>query len=455
MKSFLEPQSVAIVGISRKSGPGAYNLMENMIRFGYQGRIYPVNPQAREILGVKAYRQVKEIGHRIDLAVITTPREVALKVLRQCAEAGVRGAIVVSQGFADADKQGRALQKEMVSLARGSGMRILGPNTLGVVNYFQRFTTSFMPLEEECAPVGLVCQSGIFFVGASNLVGPLGKGIDLGNACDVGFREALEAFALDPDIRVITVHMEGIQRGREFLETAARVARRKPVVVLKTGRSESAARAAASHTGSLTGDFHVHRAALRQAGLLVVEASQWMRPAVKTLLYLPPMRGNRVAVITFTGGGAIMAVDILEQNGLRLAPLSRKTLEPIARLSPSWLPVGNPVDIWPAVMRHGVEKVYSTALRAVLRDPQVDAALCIALAPRLPEFSFLDASGALNRVLLEEDLGKPVVAWLYGPNVKEVGEGFEKERRILVYQTLERAAWALSLLKGRPPLQPG
>jgi acetyltransferase len=446
MKVFLEPRCVAIVGISRRSGPGSFNLMENMINFGYEGEIYPVNPNAEEVLGKRAYPSVSSIGREMDLAIIVTPREAVMEVLKDCARTGVCGAIVVSQGFADADDVGRALQEEMAALARDSGMRILGPNTLGVVNHFGRFTTSFMPFEEECAPVGLVCQSGVFFAGSRSLVGPIGKGVDLGNACDIGFEECLEAFADDPQIKIIALHVEGVRDGRRFMKAAAVAAGRKPVVVLKAGRDESASVAAASHTGSMAGDFRLFQAALGQAGVLMIEGTQWMKDAIRALLFLPPMRGDRVAVITFTGGGAIMALDLLEERGLKLARLSKVSLEPIAKLSPSWLPLGNPVDIWPAIMRHGAQKVYATALRSVLMDPQVDAILCISIAPRIPEDSFLDASKALNEVLMEDGVpAKPVVAWLYGPNIEEIQRSMEVNRRMMVFHSLERAVWALSL----------
>lgn len=448
MKHFMEPKSVAIIGISRRSGPGSYNIMENMLNDGYQGKIFPINPQAVEILGIKAYPNVREVAQTTDLAIISLPRDLVLKSVAECIEVGVKAIIVVTQGFADADARGKELQHEMVTLAKENSVKILGPNTLGVVNNFNRFTTSFMPLIREKAPVGLICQSGIFFVGAANFCGRIGKGIDIGNACDIGFYEALEYMGADPDIKVIAIHMEGLEQTRQFLSLATRVTGEKPLIVYKTGQSETGAKAAASHTGSMAGHYKIYEAALKQAGLLLLDEDGQMSDAVKTLLCQPPLRGDRIAVITVTGAGGIIASDALEKYGLQLASLSEKTLNTISKLSPEWMPIGNPMDIWPAVMKHGLKVVYPEALKVILGDPNVDGILFISIASELPQFEFLDVSEEVNQVISGESQ-KPVVTWLYGPNLNEISERFEKEKRITVYQTIEKAAWSLSLLRKR------
>ena len=448
MKYFLEPKSVAIIGISRRSGPGSYNLMENMIQYGYEGEIFPINPKANEILGAKAYPSVNDVGRKIDLAIITLPRDLVVKSVKECIGAGIKAIIVVTQGFGDADAQGRAFQNEMVAAARRNGVRILGPNTLGVVNNFNRFTTSFMPLNREKAPVGLICQSGIFFVGAAVFSGLIGKGIDIGNGCDLGFYEALEYLGEDPETKIIAIHMEALEHTEPFLSLASRIVRKKAIVALKTGKSKTGARAAASHTGAMAGHYEIYRAAMKQAGLLVLDEDGQMNDAVKTLLYQPPLKGDRIAVITVTGAGGIMAIDALEQHGLEMAALSESTIRTLADLSPEWLPIGNPLDIWPAVMKHGLKNVYQTVLESVSEDPNVDGILCMCIAPNLPDFDFLDVSHALNQVVPGKK-EKPVAVWLYGPNVEEIAKRFEKKKNILVHQTIEKAAWSLSLLRKR------
>jgi acetate---CoA ligase (ADP-forming) len=448
MKDFMEPESVALIGISRKTGPGSFNIMENMIGFGFRGRIYPVNPNMSEILGRKAYPNIREVKETVDLAVVSTPRETTLAILADCVAAGVKAAIVVNQGFADADDYGKSLQREMSKIAKRDGMRILGPNTLGVINNYNGFTTSFMPVTKEQVPIGLICQSGIFFVGAREFSRHIGKGIDIGNGCDIGFCEALSYLGEDPAIRLIAIHMEGLNQGREFLRLAERIAKEKAVIVHKTGRSDRGAAAAVSHSGSMAGNYPVTRAALKQAGVIVLDEDGEMTHAVKTLLHLPPMKGNRVAVITFSGAAGIMITDALERYGLSLAALSPQTIETVARLSPKWMPLGNPLDIWPAVMLNSPARAYAMALRAVLKDPHVDGVICVAIGPKVPDYVFLDVSDALKEVT-EELPNKPVAVWLYGPNPEQIGERFESTKRIMVYPTLEIASWALSILRVR------
>jgi len=448
MKAFMEPKSVALIGISRKSGPGSFNIMENMIYYGYKGRIFPVNPKAREILGIKVYPTIRSVREEVDLAVISTPRENTLSILEDCVAAKVKAAIIVNQGYADADDEGKKIQQGILEVARRGGMRVLGPNTLGVLNNFNGFTTSFMPIGKERSPVGLICQSGIFFVGAVEFSGTIGKGIDIGNACDIGFYDALRYLGDDPDIKIIAIHMEGLNQAREFVSLAARVVKEKPIVVLKTGSSEKGAASAMTHSGTMAGNYHVYRAALQKAGVTFVEEEGKMVYAMKTLGSLPPMKGSKVAVITFSGAAGIMISDALEKHGLRLASLTANTVRSVAELSPEWMPLGNPLDIWPAVMKHGAAKAYSIALRAIMNDPNVDGVICVAIAPEMPAFSFLDVSEALNEVM-EEAPPKPVVAWLYGPNPLEMTKQFESGKRIMTYPTLELAAWSLSILRDR------
>jgi acyl-CoA synthetase (NDP forming) len=446
MKNFMEPESVALIGITRKSGPGSFNVMENMIRFGFSGKVFPINPNAKKILGKKAYHNVRSVKEEVDLAVISTPREDTVNILKDCVAAKIKAAIVVNQGFADADRRGKEIQREITRIAKRDGIRVLGPNTLGVLNNFNNFTTSFMPISKEKTPVGLICQSGIFFVGAREFSGTIGKGIDVGNACDIGFYEALKYLGNDPDIRIIAIHMEGLTKGKEFLSLAKKVVKKKPIIILKTGSSETGAKAAISHSGTMAGNYQVYKASLKQAGVIFLKEDGQMTYAVKTLLNLPTIKGNRIAVITYSGAAGIMVSDSLERYNLKLSALSPETIKEVAELSPDWMPLGNPLDIWPAVMKHGTQKAYSVALKAVMNDPQVDGVICIAIAPKLQEFSFLEVSKSLNRAI-EGLPAKPVVAWLYGPNLEEISIRFESKKRIMIYPTLELAAWSLSLLR--------
>ncbi|MEJ2024540.1 MAG: CoA-binding protein, partial [Deltaproteobacteria bacterium] len=221
-----------------------------------------------------------------------------------------------------------------------------------------------------------------------------------------------------------------------------------PIVLFKTGQSAAGARAAASHSGSMAGHYDLYRTACKKAGILFMENDGRMYDAVHGLLCQPLLRGNRIAVITVTGAGGIMATDALEKNGLQLAHLSRQTITTLADLSPEWMPLGNPLDIWPAVMKHGMGNVYGRALEAVLTDPGVDGVLCISVALDTRTFPSLDISESLTTAAAQRNQ-KPVVAWLYGPGREEITAKLEQGNTISVHRTIESAAWSLSLLRER------
>jgi acetate---CoA ligase (ADP-forming) len=247
--------------------------------------------------------------------------------------------------------------------------------------------------------VGLICQAGIFFVGAMEFSGTIGKANDIGNACDIRFYDALEYLGENPDIKIIAIHMEGLNRAKEFASLAARVVKEKPIVVLKTGSSERGAVSAMTHSGTMEGNYNVYKATLQKVGVTFLEESGKMLYAVKTLASFPPMKGSSVGVITFSGAAGIMVSDALERHGMRLSSVTAKTIRSVAGLSPELMPLGNPLDIWPAVMKHGTAKAHSIALRVVMNDPNVDGVICVAIAPEMPAFSFLNVSEGINAVV--------------------------------------------------------
>ena len=439
----MEPESVAIIGVSRLTGPGSLNILENLINAGFSGRIYPVNPNADEILGLKCYHSVLDIPDAIDLAVITTGRSVVPRVVHECTQRGIKALIIVGQGFADGDEEGKELQSEIVRIAREGGARILGPNTFGVVNAFNNFTSAFMELEMKKVPIGIIAQSGFFFVGLPKFT-VLGKGIDLGNACDIDFADALEYFEDDPQIKLILLHIEGAKDGRRFMEVAGRVAKRKPIVALKTGKGEEGARAARSHSGSLVGRDEVYDAAFRQHGLIRASDVEEFHDLAKAFLRLPLMKGRGIGIITITGAGGIIALDAGQRYNLHLAKLSPETLSTIGALAPPWQTLENPADIWPAMMiaGHPLDQVFKTTLGAFLADDNVHAVVVIfaAFPTQLPLFPVEDLFQIADR------FEKPVVCWLYGTEPDELASMIEREGRIVVFPTLDRAMRALSRL---------
>ena len=439
---FLSPRSVVFIGVPRKSGPGSLNPIDNLRNWGYEGRVAIVHPHVREIAGIPVLPSASELNVEIDLAIVSTPRETVPAIIRECGQKGIRAVIVTNQGFAESDWRGKELQREMLAEADRFNMRILGPNTLGVSNAFHRFNSSFMPLHREEAPIGLICQSGVFFVGVNQLVGGMGLGIDVGNACDVTAVDALEWLGEDERIRVIALHAEEIRDGKRFLEVAERVGRRIPIVALKTGRSQEGATAAASHSGSLSVDDRMVDAAFQKAGVLRADETQDQADLVRGFVRLPPMKGPRVAVVTLTGAGGIILLDAMERYGLELSRFSQRTINGIQRLSPDWMSLTNPTDIWPAVMKNGMRKAYGTALRDALADPNVDGVLCVALGLADAEQQHLGAEDVIQQ--LSENSRKPVVTWVYGPYAEETARRLERYGRALSVRSLERGVRVLA-----------
>lgn len=439
---FLAPRSVVFVGVPRKSGPGSFNPVDHLRQWGYQGEIHLVHPHVREIAGLPVLESVSSMDKPADLAVISTPRETVPGVVEECTKKGIRALIVTNQGFSEADAKGRELQQAMVKEAERYGARIMGPNTLGAINAFDRFTTSFMPLEREELPVGLVCQSGVFFVGSPQLIGGVGVGVDLGNSCDVDLVDAIEWLGSDTRLRCLAVHAEEVSGGRRFFSAAREVSIRIPVVLLKTGRSPEGARAASSHSGSMAGEDAIVDAAARKAGLIRVHETEDVIDLMRGFLRLPPMRGGKVAIVTLTGAGGIILLDTLHECGLETATLSDDTLRRLRELSPPWMPLGNPVDIWPALMKHGMQRVYKLVLEDVLRDPEVDGVLCVALGVAPAEQAHLTATEVIQEC--SEKADKPVVVWFYGSHGQEAQAQVEKHGRALAVPSLERGVRLLA-----------
>jgi len=448
MKLFFEPRSVAILGVSRKTGPGAFNIVECLQLHGYQGKVYPVNPNAREILGIRCYPSVEDIREPVDLAVVSLDRDQVLLAVESCVKGGIKAVVVVSQGLADIGKEGKILQDKIRDLARAGGARIVGPNTMGVVNNFHNFTTSSLPLVKFHSPVSIICQTGIFITGFYTFTGPMGKAIDLGNTCDVDFADVLEYYAADPNTQIVVLHIEGIQDGRKFLQAARKVTPHKVVLALKTGRTEMGAQRAASHSGSMAGKDFLYSAAFKQSGIIRARDSEELSDLVKGFSCLPLPRGNRIALLTYTGGGAVMAVDRMMELNLPLAPLSPGTVEKLSPFNPPWLPLGNPLDMWPSVMKHGVRPMYKTYLQEVLKDSQFDAVLCIILSPQLPGQEYFDVSDEIIEAATRFPT-KPIVVWAYGPDLGKITEKLDASGRVVILPSAERAIQLFHVLLGR------
>ena len=383
---------------------------------------------------------MRDVPERVDLAVVSTPRSEVRGVVRQCIEKGIRAITIVTQGFADANEEGARMQSELVRMAREGGARIMGPNTFGTCNAFTSFTSAFTPVEMKQVPIGFMCQTGVFIAGIPGFA-MLGKGIDLGNASDIDFADGLEYFEHDPQVKVVFLHVEGLPNGARFMEVARRVSRRKPILALKTGRGEQSAEAMQSHTGTLAGSDQVYEAAFRQSGVMRVDDIDEFEDFTRAYLRVPPMTGSGVAVITVAGGAGIMAIDAAEKYGLRLATLHPDTLEGIAPLAPPWQALGNPADIWPAIMiqRRRLDEVCYTIADAFLADDAVHGIILVAHAA----FVF----GAPDMFRRANECGKPILCWLYGSRMEELIAKAEEKGEMAAFPSVDRAVRTLARLK--------
>ena len=444
LKPFFEPRSIAIIGLSRKTGAGAYNALENLAGYGYSGRVYPVNPNADEIMGVKSYASVNAIPDPVDLAVISTPRARVPAHVRECAACGIRCISIVTQGFNDAgDEEGQRLFGEIRQTAASTGCRILGPNSFGSANVFYNFSSAFARISMQPNPIGLISQTGGIFNGVSEFRF-VGKGIDVGNICNVDFADCLEYFEHDPQVKVIALHIEGMPDARRFLHIARRISPCKPIVALKTGRSRQAVKAAQSHTGSLAGSNEVWEAALRQAGVISASSLEEMVDFTRAFCLLPPLSNPNICVATFSGGTAIMALDAMQGSDLLAADPAPGAMEKISSLAPSWLGVGNPVDYWPMVMgTESVSRSIKRIMEILLADETFGGWMFIQI---VPDSGVSAATRDMLKDLASGHPGKPLACVLPGAYGSELIKELQEDGGVLAFPTPERASRALACL---------
>lgn len=420
MDFFFDPKGVAVVGATPTPGGGC-NLITNL-SLGYAGRIYPVNPKYEKLLGLTCYPRVSEISDPVDLVLVFVPARAVPPVIEDCVKKGVAGAIIESGGFAEVGPEGRALQDRCVTLAREGGLRIWGPNCMGLIDSRRRHVFSFVASDAWQArlnPGGtsLIVQSGLLSAGfiitlMGNKTLSLAKACSIGNKSDVEETELLEYLLRDPDTKVIALYLESFVQGRRFLELASSSS--KPIVVLKGGKNPMSAQAAASHTASLAGNHDLVEGALRQAGIHQANDFYEMIDIARTLekrfhLQHSPSGKPRIAVLSYSGASGIVTTDHMVERGLTLSPLAPGTRKRLQELSPPWMPVSNPVDYWPAIEKHGPFKAYKHALHALHDDPLVDGIIVHIFAG----FGIwnLDAREIMSGVGIRR---KPILFWLMG-----------------------------------------
>ncbi len=381
LDSIMKPKSIAVVGASTREHTIGSDLMKRLLEYGFRGRIYPVNPKGGVIEGIEVYKSVLDLPQAVDLAVIVVNAKFVLSTIDQCREKGVKGLCVISAGFKETGEEGAALEKALLEKVRAGGMRCVGPNCLGVVNTHPeiRMDCCFAESLPERGGIGFVSQSGALGGGILNILKDLNLGfaqfISIGNQADVNAETALEYWENEDDVKQILLYMESIQNPANFRRLASRISKKKPILALKAGRSAAGASAASSHTGSLAGADRAADALLKQSGVIRERSLRDLFSSAKAFSSCPIPKGDRICVMTNSGGPGIMAADAISEYGMQMAKLSDETKEKLRSFLPAAASVKNPVDmIASAPIEH-----YRRTLETVLADPNVDMVLVIYL----------------------------------------------------------------------------
>ena len=441
-KALFDPEGVVFFG-SLKPGKIGYEILKSNQEGGFQGGVYPVNPPGGEVLGYPVFSSLDEVPGSPELAIISLPQTVVAQTVLQCGQRGIKVAVIISSGFSEVGNL--EAERNLVEAARKVGVRIIGPNCAGVMNPWHHH---FPSIEVRALPghTAFVTQSGAF--GGATLAWAEERGfgfskfVSYGNRCDIGDAELLSYLGNDPQTRVIALYIEGLDRGREFLQVAQEVSLKKPVVAIKSGRTEAGTRAASSHTGTLAGMDQIYEAAFRKAGIVRVEGIEEMFDLCHALSQCPLPQGNRVAIVTNSGGPGILAADKAERLGLEVAEPSDALKE---KLKPHLSPhasLKNPIDL---TVESGYEEYYVAVEQAF---SEYDSVIAINVAT-----PYLDSNGIARGIIdATQKANKPVLTNFMAGRIVRVAIGLLNEARLVNLATGERCAFVLSKLTERKRL---
>ena len=455
---FFNPNGVVIVGASTSPEKLGYGVARNLIQSGYQGAIHFVSQKQGELFDRPIYIDLKQIPDPVDLAILIVPPNATPKAIEECGQRGIKAAVIVSSGFRESGAEGAALEQQCLDIARAHGVRLIGPNCIGVIDTHLPLDTTFIqPPMPAAGNIGFISHSGAFCAAIMDWARNEGIGfsqvVSLGNQADVNETDMLSMLAGDPHTKVIVMYMESVSDGRRFVEVARDVTRLKPVIALKVGRFESGQKAAASHTGALAASDVAFDAAFDKAGILRADTaeqmfdwahmlkSRWSSNGMLTAMYRDHMSNGRIAILTNAGGPGVIAADSLEQNDLPLAQLTKSTLQALSATLPSSAAIHNPVDM----LASASPEIYATCLKILLEDINVDGAMIILPPP--PMYTAEDVGEKLIEVINQFD--KPVVIALLGSTLIEKAHTLFEQANIPTFPFPERAASALSALFNR------
>jgi len=469
-KTLFEPRSLALIGASKDPKKWGFSLLFNVIKAGYRGRIYPVNPREQEILGWKAYPAITQIPEPVDLAILVVPPSHILRVVQECGKSGVKVGVVITAGFGEVDRQGKNLEEEMVALARSLGMRLVGPNCQGIVSIGENPLYAHMPPQfPHSGPVGVVSQSGNLATSLIEIGSAMGLGfsriISSGNEADLQTPDFLEVLAEDPQTEVILSYLEGVKEGRKFFQTVRKLSSKKPLLIVKGGQTEAGVKAALSHTGALSGTDDLFKSLFRQTGVLQAETVEEMLDVAAALTTQPLPRGRRLGIITLGGGWGVLAADYCSKAGLIVEELPGKMVKALDEVLPPWWNRMNPVDMVAGYRKGDLIR----SLDLFLGSKKFDGVILLGLGWRAVRGGLLktwavspeDVMEAAGQDWIEEEekifadlqvlgqkYGKPI---LLASDVIQHTPGVEegiRARRVAAYPSLTRAVKAyLGLVK--------
>lgn len=422
---FFDPKTVALIGATEADASVGRSLLTNLLQAPFKGRVFPVNPNHQELMGVQCYPNIASVPARVDLAVIATPARTVPDVVRQCAEARVRGAIIISAGFREAGEAGRALERDVMREASRSSMRIIGPNCLGVMSPFAGLNATFANGSAAAGNVAFVSQSGALCTSVLDWSQRNGLGfsafVSAGSMIDVGWGDLIDHLGSDPHTASILMYIESIDDARSFVSAARAVAQSKPLIVVKAGRTDAAAKAAASHTGAMASSDKVMDAVFRRCGVLRVNRIADLFYIANTLAKQPRPRGNKLAILTNAGGPSVLAADALIESGGDLAALGPQTLERLNEFLPPHWSHANPVDI---LGDAGPDR-FARSMELVVADPNVDGVVVVVTPQGMTSATQLAESLAR----LKYPSHKPVLAsFMGGASVAGAIEVVERKR---------------------------
>ena len=445
LNAFFEPMGVVVIGASRDENKLGFGVARNLLASGYQGRVALVNQKGGELFGHPIIQSLDQIGFPVDLGIVVVPAQYVPETLIACSQKSIRSIIVISGGFREAGKEGAVLEEVCRKIAIENGLRILGPNCIGVIDTHAPLDTTFIqPPMPSPGEIAFISQSGA--LGAAMVDWARGEGfsfsqvVSMGNQIDVSEADMLVLAARSDHTSVITLYLESIQNGPAFLRKVSSVTPRKPVIALKVGRSRAGQLAASSHTGALAGKNNAYEAAFRKSGVIVAETTKELFEWAKMLAWTPSLpKSSNVAVLTNAGGPGVTAADAIAKARLTMAEYSASTVDALTTLLPAAASVGNPVDM----LASASPDIYAQCLNILLLDPNVDMVLVIAPPP--PMFKSIDVAKAISKVISRSE--KPVVVSFMGSTLVKDAVNYLRKKKIPEYRFPEQAVRTLAAMR--------